>query len=384
MLTKIRFKNFKSFIKDTEISFEATRSEILNDSNVYNGVVKGAAFFGTNASGKTNTLNAITLLLDMLFKNFILNPTVVITKFNKEKTAYFEYTFKFNNDEIVYYFEINRNGQICKELLKLNNETLLNRLTNSAESFITENKDYNQNDIDERTLFLKAIYFNTKFVGFPVLIKWFDFLKSSVYVNPIRDAAKIVTFDRNTDEEIRLANYIEENGVEELNDFFKKYNFEYTIKYHKKNQNIEFIPFGSRLFFSRKGFEDIPLVLESYGNKVLLSILPTFLTLIKKGGILAIDEFSSGLHNLLEELLIQYFFENTKNSQIFFVSHSTNLLKTSLIRPDQLYSLDFNESGSFVRRFSDEKPRESQNLEKMYLSGVFGGIPQYAKNKYKL
>ena len=43
--------------------------------------------------------------------------------------------------------------------------------------------------------------------------------------------------------------------------------------------------------------------------------------------------------------------------------------------------MNFDERGSFLRKFSDEKPRESQNLEKMYLSGVFGGIPLYGKNQ---
>ena len=43
--------------------------------------------------------------------------------------------------------------------------------------------------------------------------------------------------------------------------------------------------------------------------------------------------------------------------------------------------MDFDEHGSFLRKFSDEKPRGSQNLEKMYLSGVFGGLPLYGKNQ---
>ena len=108
--------------------------------------------------------------------------------------------------------------------------------------------------------------------------------------------------------------------------------------------------------------------MESLGNRVLLNMLPSFLSVVKNGGILLIDEFSSGLHNKLESLLVKYFFKYSKNAQLFFVSHSTNLLTTSLLRPDQIYSVDFDESGSFIKKFSEEKPRESQNLEKMYLS----------------
>ena len=68
--------------------------------------------------------------------------------------------------------------------------------------------------------------------------------------------------------------------------------------------------------------------------------------------------------------------QNSKESQIFIVSHSTNLLTNTILRPDQIYTVDYIQGkGSKINRVSDSKPREAQNLEKMYLSGVFNGIP---------
>ena len=95
---------------------------------------------------------------------------------------------------------------------------------------------------------------------------------------------------------------------------------------------------------------------------------------------LLIDEFGGGLHNKLAELLVNYLFKETKNTQIFIVTHETNLLKTNIIRPDQIFIVDYNKDGSFISKASNQSPRESQNLEKMYLGGVFGGIPLYFKN----
>ena len=92
---------------------------------------------------------------------------------------------------------------------------------------------------------------------------------------------------------------------------------------------------------------------------------------------LILDEFSSGFHNELEELLIRYFMRKSNESQLIFVSHSTNLISNSLLRPDQIYAVDFGKDGSQIKRFSSEKPREAQNLEKMYLGGVFNGVPKY-------
>lgn len=68
--------------------------------------------------------------------------------------------------------------------------------------------------------------------------------------------------------------------------------------------------------------------------------------------------------------------------KVLFVSHSTNLLSNALLRPDQIYAVEMmGDEGSILNRFSDEQPRVAQNLEKMYLSGVFGGIPEYATDK---
>lgn len=68
---------------------------------------------------------------------------------------------------------------------------------------------------------------------------------------------------------------------------------------------------------------------------------------------------------------------------MLLVSHSTNLLTSSLFRPDQLYAVNFNNEGSNVVRFSSEQPRAGQNFEKMYLGGVFSGLPNF-KEEYKL
>lgn len=132
------------------------------------------------------------------------------------------------------------------------------------------------------------------------------------------------------------------------------------------------------IFFKRKGIDEpIPYVFESLGNKNLLNLLPAVFHCVSHGGMLILDEFSSGFHNDLEQLLLRFFMNHADRGQIIFVSHSTNLLSNSILRPDQIYSVDFGNEGSVIKRFSSEKPREAQNLEKMYLGGVFGGVPKY-------
>ena len=174
-----------------------------------------------------------------------------------------------------------------------------------------------------------------------------------------------------------MHNCIDEKIAKEINEFFKKINYPNKISFVKNsNDNSEY---KNLIFFQKNGTNvNISDTYESLGNQTLIEILPAFMHAIKNKGMLIVDEFSSGLHNELEECLIKYFFHYAKNSQLFLTTHSTNVLNTTIIRPDQVYSLYFDKTTK-IKRFSDEMPRESQNLEKMYLSGVFDGTPKYNK-----
>lgn len=70
--------------------------------------------------------------------------------------------------------------------------------------------------------------------------------------------------------------------------------------------------------------------------------------------------------------------KNEEKSQLFITSHDTNLISNSVFRPDQINLVTFDGSnGSKIKRISKFKPREAQNLEKMYLGGMFEGLPSY-------
>lgn len=93
------------------------------------------------------------------------------------------------------------------------------------------------------------------------------------------------------------------------------------------------------------------------------------------------DEFSSGFSNELEEFIIKFLMNNMDYSQAFFVTHSTNVLKSTILRPDQIYNVIFSDGkGSTIVRTLSESPRETKNYEKMYLDGVFGRRIKYGKN----
>ncbi len=379
MLNQIIVKNFKCFKNETVFDFRKTNYKLLKQ-NTKGKLLKGLLFVGDNASGKTTAIQPVILLLDLLFKDRDISLFLYQCLFSKEDETTLKYEFDIDGHEILYSFSFDGN-KFLEETLQLDKQPVIERIGKNAKLCLSENSTFHE--VDESILFIKKVYFNTKFEGNEILIKWFAFLKQSVCINAYKRT--ISTYD---DEPLTYRKYLEKYGVDEINSFLKNNNFKYSVEYalEIEGKGVRFEMSeeeGKTLFFQREDISvPIPLFFESTGNKTLINILPAILHSVKKGGLLVIDEFSSGFHNKLEELIVRYIMNNSTNTQLLLVSHSTNLLSNALLRPDQIYSVEMmGGEGSVLNRFSDEQPRVAQNLEKMYLNGVFGGIPEYETDK---
>ena len=373
MLKSYEICNFKSFKNRTKFSLEKTNYKMLSSTNVNKDILKGIMFVGANASGKSNSIIALKFLLDCLFGKNEINMDSYICLFSNDPTMTLKYTFEVEGTEVIYEIDYQSIDKKINEDLWVENENVFSRDGSVAHVSISETSIHT--DVPKNTLFLRDIYFNTKFRGNEILQKWFKYLSNSVYLDLYSKSAI-----QYRDVDLSLKSYIKEKGTDRINSFFEEYNFEQKIEYDKKaTGNIITVETPEKMiFFKRKGIEEpIPFIMESLGNRTLLQLLPAFFHCISEGGMLLLDEFSSGLHNELESLLIRYFMKKAEDSQLIFVTHSTNLLSNSILRPDQIYSVDFGNEGSIIKRFSSEKPREAQNIEKMYLSGVFNGVPKY-------
>lgn len=388
MLTRIILTNFKSFKDRTEVDFRKTNYTILPQNVAENDILKGAIFVGANASGKSNLVLAIRLLLDFLFKERSINSGLFLCMFGEKTSFSIEYHFLIDNSEIKYYFEIDNRKSFIIEKLHCNDELMMERMGTSAMSYIVEPSGvaYDKTDVAEDTLFLRTLYFNTKFTSNGTLSQWMAFLEKSVYVNLFE--SQIYSYGK---EKMGIQAFLQREGCSRINRFLDSFSFGQTIEYSHEVKGINYtIVAGENeddklITFKRAGLEEpIPFNEESCGNQTLLRLLPAYLSVITDGGMLLIDEFSSGFHNELEELLIKYFMLNSKHAQLFFVSHSTNLLSNSVLRPDQEYAVSFlGSNGSKVNRFSNQQPRNAQNIEKMYNSGIFGGLPNYMERIYE-
>lgn len=348
MLKSLQVTNFKSFKEENTFSLVKNEKIDILEENVRGDIVKGLLFVGPNASGKTNSISAINALLEIALSNCNLNKYVNI--FYKE-TMHINYVFAFDKDEVTYKISYNPLDKTVFEEFFINKTKSFSNeggLSSGLKQYLEEN---------EENVIIK---------------KFLTFLRNSSLVD-LYDGKQSEDISDFKNPNIIYNDYV----VTEMNDFLTTNGFEFTVTKNDGKDKKE------DLFFIKDGIDvHIPYEMESIGNKTLMYIFPIMKKTIKNGGMLLLDEFGSGMHNELEELLVRYFMKNSKNAQLFFVSHSTNLLSQNLLRADQIYSIDYENGGSVSYRFSSELPRSGQNLEKMYLGGVFGGLPNYNKKQY--
>ena len=376
MLKKMYLTNFMSFKERTEFDFTASKYSILGGKNVSdNNVLKGALLIGPNASGKSNVLKGLSFIIKMIkgegasFSNYRCF-------FSKNPITILEYEFLFNNKEVKYVIEYNTRTNSISENLKIDNITVLQRNGNVGELRIGENVT-TDDQLDSQTLFLRAGSFTTWAMhSVRTLRQLMDFLQNSYVIDGYNMGA---TFGN------AITKYAEEHGVDKINKYLDEFNYDFVVEYGSESEGAGLkIVVGSEkkaVFLKRRSYP-IPNIIinESQGNQVFADLLPNLIRVIENSGMLIIDEFGNSLHNKLSEKVIRFFMENAKTSQIFITSHHTNLISNSVFRPDQIDLITFKDmQGSQVKRVSEFKPREAQNLEKMYLGGMFEGLPMYEK-----
>lgn len=128
---------------------------------------------------------------------------------------------------------------------------------------------------------------------------------------------------------------------------------------------------GDRVFFR---FDQ-----ESSGTRRLILLMSAVFKSIDRGSVIVIDEIDASLHTQVAELIIQIFFNpeiNMHNAQLIATTHDTNLMRSPVLRRDQIWFAEKDEGGATsLFPLSDIHTRQGDNIEKGYLQGRFGAIP---------
>ena len=370
-------------------------------------LLKSAAIYGANASGKTNFLRAIEFvdtivrkshefqsmdkILDKIsettlsnFKRFKLDESCL------DLPAKFNIIFVQNNIKYEYGFSLDEE-KIIEEYLYYypkGYKTIIFKRTKTNKFKFTQ-------DIQEQETLSKRTSENKLYLS--VASQW-NFEKVKKAYNGITDLLNFIDFKGYKQ---FSADRIQEN-LEFKNNFLKylkKADFDIddiqTITSPDKSLRSLLVGLSGeskensnkKVFTYHYGMDrnnnkipvEFSLDEESKGTQEFFGFLGILLKGLQWGAIFVVDEIESSLHPSLVKNIIELFHNteiNKKNAQLIFTTHETNLLSLDLMRRDQIWFTERKEDKSTDLYCLDEfSPRLDENIQKGYLNGRYGAIP---------
>ncbi len=124
---------------------------------------------------------------------------------------------------------------------------------------------------------------------------------------------------------------------------------------------------------------------ESNGTQRFFSVAGPILEALDSGATVVVDELECSMHPLLTRKLVELFCSpeaNGRGAQLVFSTHDSSLMDPSLFRRDQLWLAEKRNSGA-TELFSlhdfdgGDKPRKGEPFQKQYLTGRYGGVPKF-------
>jgi len=419
MLSYFRIQNYRSIL-DMTVDFRFAEGKAPNGYRELetfpflevktHRVVPCLAFYGANASGKTNIIKAFESFQEIVVTGLDTN-SYNPNKLNRQhNTTVFELSFISQGKNLLYYLEFNK-AEIIEETLRLDDELIFS---------ISKNLRNFENIVSDTytTVKLKEIYtvecsdihkkhtrsflsvigrgysglneeiseaFN--YITNRIEIHQSNQISFSMGLNRLAESydseliekafVTIVSFLKKLDIDINRMD-LNRNIVKRGKDFQisnvydailnRTDNTLYADSIHSYHTDIN----GNEIEFD---FHD-----ESDGTQRLSSLLGVFLSVLKKGNIVIIDELECSLHSLLLIELIKLFKDkryNKKNAQLVFTAHNTDIMDDELLRMSEIGIIHKTlKEGSTQHRISDfDGIRNVNNFRKQYLQGNFSGIP---------
>lgn len=164
---------------------------------------------------------------------------------------------------------------------------------------------------------------------------------------------------------------------EMLNIFFQKIYRDIRKVFYKrttKENSIYYQLMQTKMIAGQE--RDIEFSMESTGTQSLLQLLP-FMLVVVEGSVAIIDEFDTGVHDLLVQSLVKSLFDNLKG-QLIMTTHNT-LLMESGIPKECIYVINELDNGNkeiqCITHY-DNKIHANTNIRDQYMSGKYKGIPE--------
>lgn len=371
-------------------------------------LIKTAAIYGPNASGKSNLIRAffnlhrfITNSKDIEFDQnikfydpflFDINSKLTPTEFElffigKDNHKY-RYFITFNQDSVIeevldWFPKKKKQNLFTRNADKKNLDPNLNTVK------LSKNLNYKSYDIYKKIPFLSIFKKADNYHS--VLSPIYTYFNTLEIWN-VLDSFKIAIHKQDIIDELDLP--INAERKQKLNQLIKladtkieKINIRNSIDVNDSEHNTSNLS-RNNLYGTHKTFEnreeigeyDLPFRQESAGTNTLFTLGALILKALESGNTIIFDELDTSLHPKLTCALIQLFHSpitNPNNAQIIYSTHETFLLEKHFLRSDQIWFADKNQFGETdIYSAQDfEGIREDIPFEKWYLAGKFNAIP---------
>ncbi len=403
-------------------------------------ILKTAAIFGSNAAGKSNFVEALDLAKRMVLVGTLAETPLEYRPFrlnseNKHQDTSFTFTIVTNGKKYEYGFSYNAD-QISHEWLYLitrkTRYLIFNRNSETQEFQLPYLYHLNPKEEERQflTFFSKATPARQLFLHEVISRNLSDNVSNIEDLNAVKDwfidALKILFPDTPykqggmlkaaNDEELKkgfgeLLRYFD-TGIEgiELKDVeFNKLGIPQDLQQmiradlskSSKSEAFGSLRFGNDLYLityaegnilakklttvhrriDDNEMEYFSLVDESDGTKRIFDYIPLILDLIQGEKVFIIDEMERSLHPSLMRKLMYLFYKysNTISTQLVFTTHESTLMDQDLLRRDEIWLMEKTKQGISSLDRLDEKfsLRFDKELERAYLKGLFGAVPQF-------
>ena len=138
----------------------------------------------------------------------------------------------------------------------------------------------------------------------------------------------------------------------------------------------------SRIQLAHRGSENdvyFELERESAGTRRLLLILTRLFESLDSGSALVVDELDLSLHTEASQALLSLFCSPSTNpagAQLICTTHDTNLLEAPMLRRDQVWFAEKEDGATRIYPLTDIRTRKGDNLERGYLQHRYGATPR--------
>ena len=416
MLLSFRVKNFRSFADEAIFSMRPVNAYKEFEQNLCEikriNVLKVAGIYGPNASGKSNVIRAIGAMRHILFDSLRRSSVDKIdvepfelNSINRSAPTEFDIEMIIDNYVYRYGFSVTRDSVVAEWLYR----SLGGQRVVSHVMFIREGKsilEFNKSCFNElkKSFDIETLLPNALLL--PRLDQYNNRISKRV-MGWFKNLNVLSGISSSKYGEYSARNFQREDFQEKMLSVIKL--ADSTIKKISiKTEEIsaDELPFNVRMRLpqSLRGFLvesrtvsvdrldsegcNVPFDLddqESEGTKKLFEMSGPLVDILNKGSVLVIDELEAKLHPSLTRKIVSLFQSkdwNPNNAQLIFVTHEVTLLRRASLRRDQIW---FCEKGRSCKSElyclaevqSTKRTRSEDNLEKKYLEGRFGAIPNF-------